>query len=499
MPSGGIKFYLWLFCLCASLMGVQFVYSIQFSIGAPLFKNKLKLSQSTIAIILATAGPISGFIVQPIVGVWSDGCGSKWGRRRPFIFWGAVGCAIGMALIGGSVQIGSWLGDNDESADWHDHMVGIFCAVSGLWIMNLFVNTIQGPSRAVVLDIVPQDKQQDGNAMASGVMGLSAIIANVVGSLVFDTPEPYRNLFLFGIICVIGAIIPTMIVAKEKVHDQSIVVDPTDPTSKYTGVCGAFYKIYYAFRTIPRKMILVVVVYFLSWCAYSPFMIYLTSYFSDNIYKGSQKRRNHGIQMGMFGLAVFAAAQWLFSLVLAPLTRCFTVGGVYTVTQLLATGCYALFYWLADFGELTFVVGLAWGVMAVIALNFTTMNSVPFGLVRGITGNKNAGLYMGVLNAASVVAQTVTNCIAGAILKATRTHESGSQSSWGSESSSVIDSGENVAVAILMGAALSLIATFTAPFLRETKSEEEEEESPKSTEENQPLLVNAQSESYGTH
>jgi len=129
----GVKFFGWLFCLCSSLMGVQFVYSIQFALSAPLFQHQLHMEKSTIAVILATAGPISGFIVQPIVGVWSDGLTARWGRRRPFILVGAICCVLGMAMIGGSVDLGYLLGDVRGGTTPRQHTAGIVIAIAGLW------------------------------------------------------------------------------------------------------------------------------------------------------------------------------------------------------------------------------------------------------------------------------------------------------------------------------------------------------------------------------
>jgi len=478
-------------------MGVQFVYSIQFSLGSPLFKNELKLEQSVIAIILATSGPISGFIVQPVVGVWSDGCRSKWGRRRPFILAGAIGCVVGMALIGLSVDLGAVFGDNRTSPNSGDHTWGIILAISGLMIMNVFVNTIQGPARAIVLDLVPSDKQQDGNAMVSGVMGISAIIANLIGVPMFNTDEPYRNLFLLGVGFVLIATVITLIFAKEKPLDEesSSLLNQEGEESganKHSGVAGAFYKIFYAFKTIPRKMIIVVVTYFFSWCAYSPFMIYTTSFFSDNIYGGGENV-NKGITMGMYGLAIFSAAQWLFSLVLAPFTRLLPVQWVYFITQAIASAAYASFFFVQKIDSLTTELIITYSVMAVIAINFTTMNSVPFGLVRGITGNKSAGLYMGVLNAASVVAQTVTNLIAGGILKLTEKtitiSYSSDYSSWFSDSSHPQEKGfQNVAYAIVFGGVLSIIAAICSLALREEKFDRAEPDAATSPSETAPLI-----------
>jgi uncharacterized BrkB/YihY/UPF0761 family membrane protein len=97
--------------------------------------------------------------------------------------------------------------------------------------MNVFGNVAQGPARAIVADIVPEDKQQAGNAMVSGVMGLAAVTANIVGAQFFQTAEPYRYLFSKIIMCifpilttlqVIGvgflllSTIPTLIAGREK-------------------------------------------------------------------------------------------------------------------------------------------------------------------------------------------------------------------------------------------------------------------------------------------
>ena len=476
-----LKFMLWLFCICCSLMGVQFVYSIQFALGAPLFQNKLMLSPSTVSIILATAGPISGFIVQPIVGVLSDSCSHKWGRRRIFILVGSICCCVGMLLIAFSVDLGNLFGDKADGLHPGDHVAGIVFAILGFWIMNLFVNTIQGPARAIVVDLAPADRQQDGNAMASGVMGMAAILANVIGAPLFTMAAPYRNLFIIGVVAVILSTIPTYIVAKE----ERYIPPETNGERPKWGSCNAFYKIYYAFRTIPRKMIIIVVVFFFSWCAYSPYMIYITTYFSENIYGGGDQT-DHGVEMGMYGLAIFAVFQWIFSLVLAPFIRCWKVNFVYAITQLLATVCYLAFIFIGKLDTLTQKVAITYLLMALIAINFTTINAVPYGLVRGVVGNKDSGLYMGVLNAASVIAQTFANLLTSPILSSTAK----TVKEWGdgSDSSSYTTTKkQNVVYAIIFGGIFSIFATICALFLKD-------EEAEGTVAEKEPLIVNEDSQ-----
>jgi len=58
--------------------------------------------------IVFVAGPLSGLLAQPLVGVWSDGCKSKFGRRRPFIFGGVVISSLSVCLLGWAKEVAAW-------------------------------------------------------------------------------------------------------------------------------------------------------------------------------------------------------------------------------------------------------------------------------------------------------------------------------------------------------------------------------------------------------
>jgi len=457
-PKNSLSFLFWLFCVTFSLAGVQFVYSIQFAIGTPLFNQELKVSTSIVPIILSTAGPISGFIVQPIIGVLSDGCTAKLGRRRPFILVGTILCAVGMAVIGNSVPLGKLLGDKESGLAASDHKAALAFAIVGLWVMNLFVNVMQGPSRAIISDIVPKDKQQTGNAMVSNVMGLAAVTANVVGAQFFGHPEPYRYLFTIGIGCCLFSCIPTMIAAKEQqfVKGGYSQINSDDSSDNYSNdqtknnsnasiekqtIGTVFGKIYRGFRYMPSEMLRVVLLYFFSWAAFSPFMIYITQWFGVNVFHGdsaiNDTKYQDGVRMGMYGLAIFAGVQWFYSFILPIIVEKLGVKFTYLFSQVLATAAFVLFLFFHR-------VDVGFVLMGVTAINFTTFNSVPFALVANSAKN-DAGLYMGVLNSASVVAQTVTNLAAGAVV------------GW---------KGEDVSWGIAFGACLSVIACVLVFFVK---------------------------------
>jgi len=400
---------------------------------------------------MSTAGPISGFIVQPIVGAISDKYDSKFGRRRPFIVVGTIFTAVGMALIATSVQLGVLLGDNPEGPDSSDHIIGLAFAIGGLWLMNLFTNVIQGPARALVNDVTnkennegllteselgmtDQDKLQLANAITAGVMAISAIAANIVGAYLLYYPNPYFIIFLIGTVFVLFTMIPTIITGKEKQYYSQ--------AGERRNIAQVFNQIFTAFRTMPKAMAKVVLIYFLSWVAYTPLMINQTLLFSKNVYP---MRPKYGIVIGMHGLALFAALAFNFSLMLPFFVKRFGPKITYIGTQIVATGCYfAIFFIkpLPSWEALLFTSVTAW--------NFTAFNSIPFAITTDIVGTEKCGLYMGVLNSASVIAQTVSGAIVTPLL-----HAKNNDVTW----------------AILLGAVFSILAIFAAFFL-ETRNED---------------------------
>lgn len=94
------------------------------------------------------------------------------------------------------------------------------------------------------------------------------------------TPDPYRNLFFIGVFFLYFACVPTLIAAREVPYVPT-EVERAEQKSKspIMRFCSIFYKIYKGFRYMPKKMIIVVLVFFLSWAAYSPYMIYITNFF----------------------------------------------------------------------------------------------------------------------------------------------------------------------------------------------------------------------------
>ncbi len=92
--------------LTIGFLGIQLFWSVEQSYGSPYLLS-LGLSKSTMAMVFV-AGPLSGLIVQPLIGVLADGCTSRWGRRRPYMMGGVLICISAMLLLGWTRQVGAW-------------------------------------------------------------------------------------------------------------------------------------------------------------------------------------------------------------------------------------------------------------------------------------------------------------------------------------------------------------------------------------------------------
>ncbi|EPS58915.1 hypothetical protein M569_15897, partial [Genlisea aurea] len=159
---------------CTVAAGVQFGWALQLSLLTP-YVQTLGIGHAASSFIWL-CGPITGLVVQPCVGIWSDKCTSKYGRRRPFIFIGAVMICFAVVVIGFSADIGYVLGDTKE----HCRTRAAFMFVIGFWLLDLANNTVQGPARALLADLSGPDQRNSANAifctwMAVGnVLGFSA-------------------------------------------------------------------------------------------------------------------------------------------------------------------------------------------------------------------------------------------------------------------------------------------------------------------------------------
>lgn len=126
-------------------------------------------------------GPIAGLVVQPIVGVWSDRLRTRMGRRKPFIFGGALLIIFSLLLIAFSIDLGKILGDPVHSKTKIGAMALAVININfslirvkkiiGFWILDIANNAVHSPTRALVSDIGFSDQQDAAHAFFSVWLG----------------------------------------------------------------------------------------------------------------------------------------------------------------------------------------------------------------------------------------------------------------------------------------------------------------------------------------
>ncbi|NXS22795.1 S45A1 protein, partial [Mystacornis crossleyi] len=122
-----------------------------------------------------------GFLLQPLLGAWSDRCTSRFGRRRPFILVLAVGALLGLSLMLNGKDIGSALSDTENNHKW-----GIILTVCGVVLMDFSADSADNPSHAYMMDVCSPVDQDRGLNIHALLAGLGGGFGYVVGGIHWD-------------------------------------------------------------------------------------------------------------------------------------------------------------------------------------------------------------------------------------------------------------------------------------------------------------------------
>ncbi|MEM6523989.1 MAG: MFS transporter [Bacteroidota bacterium] len=192
-------------------LGIQFGFALQNANTSRIFES-LGADKDNLA-ILWLAAPVTGLLVQPIIGYYSDRTWHpKWGRRRPFFAIGAILASIALVIMPNSPVL--WI------------------AVGTLWLMDASINISMEPFRAFVGDMLPDEQRTKGFAMQSFFIGIGAIVASYL-PYVFtnwiglpNTTEDggiapsIKWSFYLGAIAFFGAVMWTVLSTKEYPPDE---------------------------------------------------------------------------------------------------------------------------------------------------------------------------------------------------------------------------------------------------------------------------------------
>ncbi|CCL98734.1 uncharacterized protein FIBRA_00739 [Fibroporia radiculosa] len=164
--------------LTIGLLGVQVFWSIEMSYGTP-YLISLGLSKSAVATVFL-AGPVSGLVVQPLIGVLADNSKSRFGRRRPYMIGGTCFCVAAMLLLGYTRPFASLFTPSGSVAN---NILTIWLAIIALFSVDFSINAVQAVDRALLVDTLPSSEQADGNAWAARMLGVGSVAGYFIGNV----------------------------------------------------------------------------------------------------------------------------------------------------------------------------------------------------------------------------------------------------------------------------------------------------------------------------
>ncbi|OCF35755.1 solute carrier family 45, member 1/2/4 [Kwoniella heveanensis BCC8398] len=165
--------------LTVGMLGIQCVWSIEMGYASP-YLLELGLSKSFMSLVFM-AGPLSGLIVQPLIGIFADRSRNPLGRRRPFMLIGCAICVFAMMLLGWTREIAGIFG----AGSW----MAIGLAVWAIYLIDFSINAVMSTDRALVVDTLPPREQEEGSAWAGRMFGFGSVAGFFVGNL--DLPPVF--------------------------------------------------------------------------------------------------------------------------------------------------------------------------------------------------------------------------------------------------------------------------------------------------------------------
>ncbi|PWN94430.1 MFS general substrate transporter [Acaromyces ingoldii] len=166
-------------------LGSQCIWSSEMVFGSPYLLH-LGLSKSAMAFVFV-AGPLSGLIVQPVIGILSDRSTHPWGRRRPMLLAGLALSTVAMLQIGYAKSIASLVFNDVGTREVATRVL----AISAIFAIDFSINAVMALDRSLLLDLVPSQHQPLANVWAARLAGAGSILGFFIGQINLSTYPPF--------------------------------------------------------------------------------------------------------------------------------------------------------------------------------------------------------------------------------------------------------------------------------------------------------------------
>lgn len=390
--------------MCLGFFGIQFGWALQMNNMSAIY-SRLGAEESQLP-LLWLAAPVTGLLVQPLVGYYSDRTWCRLGRRRPYFLGGAIFSVIALFLM--------------------PQATAIWMAVIALWILDTSVNVSMEPFRAFVGDLLPEHQRKTGYAMQSVMIGAGAVIASflpqILASLGVSTAAPFGHIpntvrysFFIGAMVLLAAILVTVIKTPE--YPPADMTEFNEKKKEPFNPLKTISEMWNAIITMPSTMRRLAVVQFFTWAAFMVMWVYFTPGIASGVFHAVPGTPEYeaaanwgsscfGIYNGVsFGFAF--ALLWLTTKFSAKYIHivCLAIGGV-------GLGSLGLTLVGVEFTKYSLIFP-----MVCIGIAWSSILAMPYALLSNALPAEKMGFYMGVFNFFIVIPQICVNLFFGPFMK----------------------------------------------------------------------------------
>ncbi len=356
--------------------------------------------------------PLSGMLIQPIVGYFSDKTWTRLGRRRPFFLGGALVAAAALALMPNASVLTLLLPP-------------LLIGAGMLMIMDVAFNVSMEPFRALVADNLPKEQHGYGYAVQTFLIGAGAIIGSFLPFVLSEyfgvskvaeqghVPDNVIWSFYAGAIVLVLSLLWTVITTKEYTTDELKSFDENEEEiESHSHSLGSIFK---DFKNMPKAMKQLGLVQFFSWFALFSMWVFTTPAIAQHIYHLSPSDTSSasyadagnltGVLFGVYNLVAT-----IFALILPKLYH--AIGKKKTHMLALGTSGIGLI-------SILFIQdpNLLYLPMIAVGIAWASILATPYSILSGVVPVKKMGLYMGLFNFFITLPQLVNGVIGSVLVK----------------------------------------------------------------------------------
>ncbi len=385
-------------------LGIQFGWGLQLANMSAIY-SYLGANESQIP-LLWLAGPVTGLIVQPIIGAMSDRTWNWLGRRRPYFLVGAILSSVALFVMPDST--------------------GVRMAASLLWVLDASINISMEPFRAFVADKLNPDQRTVGFVTQSFFIGIGATLANalpyifrylgVTGRTASGVPLTVQYSFKIGAGAFLVAVLWTVFTTKEYPPEDMVAFERTRREHKgITAVIKAVIKeIVSAISEMPVTMRQLALVQLFTWLGLFCMWLFFgltTSYHIFGATSPQDARFPLGGEWGGICFAVYSIVTFLVAFALARIAVATSRKTVHAISLICGGIGLLSVYFIHDKWTLLLTmvgVGIAWA----------SILSMPYAILSGALPPGRIGIYMGVFNFFIVIPEITQALTFGPIIRA---------------------------------------------------------------------------------